>query len=73
VTIKDEGPYGAIVVQGHGTFGDFTVNAPAMIRFGQMTEDEVFVTAEAAKTGVTITNKSDRDDLVLLKHFGPRA
>ena len=73
VTIKDEGPYGAIVVQGHGTFGSFTINAPAMIRFGQMTEDEVFVTAEAAKAGVTITNRSDRDDLVLLKHFGPRA
>jgi len=72
VVIKDDGPYGAIVVQGHGTFGTFSVNAPAMIRFGQMTEDEVFVTAEVAKSGVTITNKSDTDDLVLLKHFGPR-
>ncbi|TVR05538.1 MAG: hypothetical protein EA403_02410 [Spirochaetaceae bacterium] len=73
VTIKDEGPYGAIVVQGYGSFGTLAINAPALIRFGQMTEDEVFVTAEAAKSGVTITNKSDRDDLVLLKHFGPRA
>ena len=43
-----------------------------MIRFGQMTQDEVFVTANAAKAGVKLTNASDSDPLVLLKHFGPR-
>ena len=42
-----------------------------MIRFGQMTEDEVFVTADAARAGVRIENKSDVDPLVILKHFGP--
>jgi hypothetical protein len=42
-----------------------------MIRFGQMTEDEVFVTAAAAKEGVLIQNLSSSDPLVLLKHFGP--
>ena len=42
-----------------------------MIRFGQMTEDELFVTADAAKAGVRIENKSDVDPLVVLKHFGP--
>jgi hypothetical protein len=36
-----------------------------------MTEDEVFVTAEAAKAGVRIENRSDTDPLVILKHFGP--
>jgi hypothetical protein len=44
-----------------------------MIRFGQMTKDEVFVTDGAAKAGVKITNPSDVDPLVMLKHFGPRA
>ena len=29
--------------------GKVTVSTPSMIRFGQMTEDEVFVTAAAAK------------------------
>lgn len=73
VRITDEGPYGAIVVQGHGAVGTVTVESPAMIRFGQMTQDEIFVTAEAAKTGVVVTNTSTTDNLVLLKHFGPRA
>jgi hypothetical protein len=42
-----------------------------MIRFGQMTEDELFVTAAAATQGVAITNRSASDPLVILKHFGP--
>ena len=42
-----------------------------MIRYGQMTKDELFVTAEAAKEGVKIVNRSDSEDLVMLKHFGP--
>jgi hypothetical protein len=42
-----------------------------MIRFGDMTEDEIFVTAAAARDGVRIENHSATDPLVLLKHFGP--
>jgi hypothetical protein len=42
-----------------------------MIRFGQMTEDELFVTADAARQGVRIQNASASDPLVILKHFGP--
>ena len=42
-----------------------------MIRFGQLTEDELFVTAAAAKEGVRIENPSKTDPLVILKHFGP--
>jgi hypothetical protein len=51
--------------------GVHDVETPSMIRFGQMTKDEVFVTAAAAKAGVTITNLSDKEPLVMLKHFGP--
>jgi hypothetical protein len=36
-----------------------------------MTEDELFVTADAAKAGVRIENTSATDPLVILKHFGP--
>ncbi len=71
--IRDEGAYGAIVIQGKGTMGVHEVESPAMIRFGQMTQDEVFVTAEAAAAGVKLTNPSDTDPLVMLKHFGPAA
>ena len=71
VTIKEDAAYGLIVVQGQGTFGDLAIESPALIRFGQMTNDELFVTARAAQEGVTVANTSDRDNLVLLKHFGP--
>jgi hypothetical protein len=71
VTIKDAGPYGLILTQGHGTFGSLHVSTPAMIRFGQMTEDELFVTADAAAAGVRVENRSESDALVILKHFGP--
>jgi len=71
VTIKDNGAYGLIVVQGHGRIGRLTLDCPVMIRFGQMTEDEVFVCHEAATAGVTFENHSNRDPLVLLRYFGP--
>jgi len=71
VTIKDGAAYGLIVTQGHGEFGKHAISAPTMIRFGQMTEDELFVTADAARQGVRILNASDSDPLVILKHFGP--
>ena len=71
MTIKDAAAYGLILTQGHGTFGELQVSTPAMIRFGQMTEDELFVTADAAADGVRIENRSESDPLVILKHFGP--
>ncbi len=71
VTIKDGAAYGLIVTQGHGMFGKHPISAPTMIRFGQMTEDELFVTANAAAEGVRIQNPSATDPLVILKHFGP--
>ena len=71
VTIKDSAAYGIIVTQGYGRFGKLPVSTPSMIRFGQMTEDELFVSAAAAAEGVTIENLSESDPLVILKHFGP--
>ena len=71
VTIRDSAAYGAIVTQGHGMLEKQPVGTPSMIRFGQMTEDEVFVTAAAAKEGVRVDNPSAFDPLVILKHFGP--
>ena len=71
VTIKDKGAYGAINIQGYGQFGVHPTNSPTMIRFGQMTEDEFFVTAEAAAAGVTVTNNSTTEPLVILRHFNP--
>ena len=71
VTIKDAAAYGMILVQGYGLLGKHEIETPSLIRFGEMTKDELFVTADAAAKGVVITNKSDTENLVMLKHFGP--
>ena len=71
VTIRDSAAYGMIMMQGHGTMGDWPVETPALIRFGQLTYDEYFVSESAAFEGVKITNHSATDPIVMLKHYGP--
>jgi hypothetical protein len=71
VTIRDAAAYGVILTQGLGSMGKLEVETPALIRYGQMTSDELFVTAEAAARGVVVTNRSATENLVMLKHFGP--
>ena len=46
------------------------LQTPAMIRFGQNTEDEVFISHEAATRGVEIENTGS-EPLVGLRYFGP--
>jgi hypothetical protein len=72
VTITDAAAYGLIMMQGHGKMGVWNIETPAMIRYGQLTHDEFFVTEKAAKAGVQITNHSSTDPIVMLKHFGPQ-
>ncbi len=71
VTIRDGGAYGLILMQGHGRLGPWEVEAPELIRFGQLTSDEFFVSAPAAREGIEISNPSESDPIVMLKHFGP--
>jgi hypothetical protein len=71
VVVRDAHAYGMILTQGYGRVGVHEAETPTLIRFGQMTKDEFFVTRAAAEAGVRITNRSDREPLVMLKHFGP--
>ncbi len=71
VIIKDAAAYGLIMMQGHGTMGVWDIETPTMIRYGQLTNDEFFVTEKAAQEGVKIVNRSKTDPIVMLKHFGP--
>ncbi len=71
VCIQDSTAYGLITVQGHGMLGNFLVEAPGMIRFGQLTNDEFFVSESTAKAGITIQNQSQTEPLVMLKNLGP--
>jgi hypothetical protein len=70
VTIKDNGAYGLIAVQGDGRIGKLPLRTPAMIRFGELTEDEVFVSADTARAGVVFEN-TGLEPLVTLRYFGP--
>src|ERR1700722_1564457 len=71
VTVKDAGAYGIIMMQGRGKMGVWEIETPALIRYGQLPNDEFFISEQAAKEGVTITNASTTDPIVMLKHFGP--
>ena len=71
VTITEPAAYGLVVVQGHGTLNGRSIESPTMIRYGQLTEDELFVSAGAAAAGVTIVNPSAVEPIVILEHFGP--
>lgn len=68
--VKDPGAYGLVSTQGSGTIGGQRLQTPAMIRFGELTEDEYFVTHDAANAGVTFTNTGG-EPLVTLRYFGP--
>ncbi len=71
VMVKDAAAYGLIMMQGHGTLNGMKIETPALIRYGQLTFDEYFVSEKAAANGVEIINESSSDPIVMLKHFGP--
>jgi len=63
--------HGIILLQGHGKMGVWDIDTPAIIRYGQLTTDEFFIAEDAARAGVVISNPSQTDPIVMLKHFGP--
>lgn len=69
VVIKDKAAYGFILLQGRGKFGEWDIETPTLIRYGELTNDEFFVTEKAAKEGIVITNTSSTEPIVMLKHF----
>lgn len=73
VMIKDDEAYGFIALQGNGSANGNIIETPVMIRFGELTRDEYFVSKLVAETGVTFVNTSTAEELVLIKHFGPKA
>ena len=71
VTITDPGASSLIVVQGSGRVNGLTLDCPKLIRFHELTQDEVFVTDHAARAGLRFENGSETEDLVILRYFGP--
>lgn len=70
--LQDSAASGWITVQGRGRLGRMAIESPTLIRFGQRTADEVFITHEAANNGIEIENTGS-EPLVSLRHFGPDA
>ena len=69
-TLQDPGASCWITVQGAGKMGALAVQTPVMIHFGEETQDEFFISAEAASGGVVIENTGS-EPLVGLRYFGP--
>jgi len=69
--IKDNGANSLICVQGVGKINGQPLNSPKLIRFTELTEDEYFVTADGARSGITYENCSETEPLVVLRYFGP--
>ncbi|WP_040769516.1 hypothetical protein [Novipirellula maiorica] len=69
-TLQDPGASSWITVQGRGRMGSLDLQTPAMIRFGENTSDEVFISHVAATNGVEIENLGT-EPLVGLRYFGP--
>ena len=69
ICVPEDTAYGCIVVQGYGKMNDHACATATMLRFGQKSEDEFFVSAKAAKAGVRFVNLSKTEPLVILKHY----
>ena len=64
---------GCIITQGHGRIGSYDASVASMMRYGELSSDEYFVSEQSARVGVEFINPSKTEPLVLLKHFGPNA
>lgn len=71
VVLKDKAAYGCVMVQGFGSFDEFEAEAVNMMRVGDQTKDEYFVSKDRAAQGVRLVNNSTVEPMVILQHFGP--
>jgi hypothetical protein len=69
-TINDPGASGLIVIQGHGKIGSFEVDTTTYVRYGELTQDEFFISEARARAGWTVEN-TGHAPLVTLRYFGP--
>ena len=67
--LTDPGASGVFFMNGRGRIGKHEVDVPSMFRVGDVTYDEFFVSAAAAR-GTEITN-TGKTRLVCLRYFGP--
>lgn len=71
VVLTDKAAYGCVLVQGFGKFGVYDAEAVNMMRVGDYTCDEFFVSKASAAAGIKVVNNSKTEPMVILQHFGP--
>lgn len=71
ITLYDPIAFGCIVIQGQGTIAGYPAESATMLRYGQNSADEFFVSEAASRAGISYKNNSLYEPMVLLKHFGP--
>jgi len=71
VTIRGNGASGLIVIQGYVRIENTVLECPSMSRYGELTDDDVFVTEARAREGCTIENRCTQSPMVCLRYFGP--
>jgi hypothetical protein len=64
VVIHDVDAYGCVVLQGHGSMNAHQISAATIIRYGELTSHEFFVSERAAAGGVRVHNNSTTELLV---------
>lgn len=69
-TLNDPGASSWITVQGKGRLGSLDLQTPVIMRYGELSEDEVFISHHAAVAGVEVENNGS-EPLVGLRYFGP--
>ena len=69
VRIKKARGNGWIPVQGEGRVGTHDAVTPTRIRFGQITSDELFISAKATAVGYPVENIGP-EPLVARRYFG---
>ena len=70
-TLTDPGASSWITVQGKGRLGALDLQTPVIMRYGQLSEDEVFISHHAASAGVEVENNgSEPLDLLRVSSKG---
>ncbi len=69
-TLQDPGSSSWITAQGKGRMGKLNLQTPALIRFGEETGGEMFISHEAAADGLEMENTGS-EALGGLRCFGP--
>lgn len=67
--LKTPFSYGLILLQGVGSINGQPMETPTVMRFGEISLDEYFVSKAAAEEGVVIKNHLKSQNLVYLMHY----